>query len=234
MWQSIHEYNIAFAKTFPLNLYLSSNIRFRFRKYRKCPRIFGYQSFFSFIVHPCPCSSVVDIPRPLSINLKQTYILIFIFFLCHFVNILLLGFPREFTEFLVNINYYYTHIAISTHETRDINTCSTRQPSVFRDIDAGGNFASKLLEPLYNHHLAPNHSPLNHTPHTLNHSLYLLSPTYSSTPVPIHPLYYLLYVLYLCYSLLFITDYVPAPYFFLSTYNFNCQTITMYPPCLFL
>lgn len=113
-------------------------------------------------------------------------------------------------------------------------TCFTRQPSVFRDIDAGGNFASKLLEPLYNHHLAPNHSPLNHTPHTLNHSLYLLSPAYSSTLIPIYPLYYLLYVLYLCYSLLFITDYVPAPYFFLSTYNFNCQTITMYPPCLFL
>ena len=128
-------------------------------------------------------------------------------------------------EFLVNINYYYTHIAISRHETRDMRTRSTRQPSVFRDIDAGGNFASKLLEPLYNHHLAPNHSPLNHTPHTLNHSLYLLSPTYSSTPVPIHPLYYLLYVLYLCYSLLFITDYVPVPYFFLSTYNFNCQRL---------
>ena len=25
------------------------------------------------------------------------------------------------------------------------HTCATRQPSVFRDIDAGGNFASKLL-----------------------------------------------------------------------------------------
>lgn len=121
-------------------------------------------------------------------------------------------------------------------------TCSTRQPSVFRGIDAGGNFASKLLEPLYNHpthqpRTIPRtqpHPPLNQPPHTLNHSLYLLSPHYSSTPVPIHPLYYLLYVLYLCYSLLFITDYVPAPYFFLSTYNFNCQTITMCPPCLFL
>lgn len=113
-------------------------------------------------------------------------------------------------------------------------TYSTRQPSVFRGIDAGGNFASKLLEPLYNHPThqpTPNHPshsttpPLNRPPHTLNHSLYLLSPTYSSTPVPIHPLYYLLYVLYLCYSLLFITDCVPTPLFFLSTYNFNCQRL---------
>lgn len=86
-------------------------------------------------------------------------------------------------------------------------TYSKRQPSVFRDIDAGGNFASKLLEPLYNHHLAHN-QPLSTIPRTtslvLNHSP--ATPHYSSTPVPIHPLYYLLYVLYLCYSLLFITD----------------------------
>ena len=75
----------------------------------------------------------------------------------------------------------------------------------------------------------PSHSttpPLNQPPHTLNHSLYLLSPTYSSTPVPIHPLYYLLYVLYLCYSLLFITDYCPSPAFILSAYNSNPQRLT--------
>lgn len=114
-------------------------------------------------------------------------------------------------------------------------TCFTRQPSVFRDIDAGGNFASKLLEPLYNHHLALNHTPSKPTPaHPQPLSISPITYLFLHPPVPIHPLYYLLYVLYLCYSLLFITDYVPAPYFFLSTYNFNCQTITMYPPCLFL
>lgn len=110
-------------------------------------------------------------------------------------------------------------------------TCFTRQPSVFRDIDAGGNFASKLLEPLYNHHLALNHTPSKPTPAhpqplSISPITYLfLLPLYLST---------LYTTIYLCYSLLFITDYVPAPYFFLSTYNFNCQTITMYPPCLFL
>lgn len=101
-------------------------------------------------------------------------------------------------------------------------TCFTRQPSVFRDIDAGGNFASKLLEPLYNHHLALNHTPSKPTPA-------------HPQPLSISPITYLfLYPLclsthyttiYLCYSLLFITDYVPAPYFFLSTYNFNCQRL---------
>lgn len=86
-------------------------------------------------------------------------------------------------------------------------TCSTRQPSVFRDIDAGGNFASKLLEPLYNH---PTQHPEPSLPPNPTTSLPVLhspaTPHYSSTPVPIYPLYYLLYVLYLCYSLLFITD----------------------------
>lgn len=65
----------------------------------------------------------------------------------------------------------------------------------------------------------------------LNYSQHLTIPP---PPVPIHPLYYLLYVLYLCYYLLFITDCVPSPTFILNTYNFNCQTITMCPPCLFL
>lgn len=57
-------------------------------------------------------------------------------------------------------------------------TYSTRQPSVFRGIDAGGDFASKLLEPLYNHHLAHNQllfiPPLNSPPHlTIPLPLYL-------------------------------------------------------------
>lgn len=114
-------------------------------------------------------------------------------------------------------------------------TCSTRQPSVFRGIDAGGNFASKLLEPLYNHHLALNHTPSKPTP-THPQPLSISPITY----LFLHPLY--LSTLYTTYymSSTYATPYYsslivcPPPLFFLSTYNFNCQTITMYPPCLFL
>lgn len=98
-------------------------------------------------------------------------------------------------------------------------TCSIRQPSVFRDIDAGGDFASKLLEPLYNHHLAHNQllfiPPLNSPPH-----LTIPLPLYLSTLYTTHYT-----TIYLCYSLLFITDCVPSPVFILNTYNFNCQRL---------
>ena len=77
-------------------------------------------------------------------------------------------------------------------------TCSTRQPSVFRGIDAGGNFASKLLEPLYNHHLALNHTPSKPTP------------THPQ-PLSISPITYLfLHPLYL--STLYTTYYMSSTY----------------------
>lgn len=82
-------------------------------------------------------------------------------------------------------------------------TYSKRQPSVFRDIDAGGNFASKLLEPLYNHHLAHN-QPLSTIPRTTSLPV-LHSPLHLTIPLSLYlSTHYT--TIYLCYSLLFITD----------------------------
>lgn len=101
-------------------------------------------------------------------------------------------------------------------------TYSKRQPSVFRDIDAGGNFASKLLEPLYNHHLAHNQPlstipiitslVLNHSPATPHYSSITLFTTYSMPYTYATPYYSSLIV-------------CPPPAFILSTYNFNCQRL---------
>lgn len=91
----------------------------------------------------------------------------------------------------------------------------------------------------WNCYIPPNPTPRNQSPTTTQHPAYT---SYSTSPLLLPSLVipHICPATLLYMSSTYATPYYsslivcPPPLFFLSTYNFNCQTITMCPPCLFL